>query len=424
MRILVVHNRYRSAHPSGENTAVDDAVEQLRAAGATVLTAMITSDGIAGRTPLGLVGTAARVTWSPAGARWMAAAIETSNPDVIHVHNTFPLLSSSVLWSARKQRVPVVYTLHNFRWLCANGLLLRNGRPCTDCVGRSGVAGVAHRCYRHSAAATTPIVAANMVHRGLRTARSCVDRFIAPSAFLKDTYLAAGWPASRITVSRNVCADSGLGAGPRSGIVCVSRLTAEKGVDDLIEAWARYLCGQDSVLTIVGDGPERPRLERLARGCRNVRFTGLASGASVADHLASSIALVVPSRCYEVSPRVIAEAYAAGTPVIAPRLGGLAELVLDGRTGLSTVPGSATSLARAIRQMVALPGRACSLGAGARAFFEAEFSPATTVASLMRIYQAVIEPDVEHALVEGEGAAGEPVALRTVVGHRRPAGPS
>src|SRR6478609_871260 len=167
MRILVVHNRYRSAQPSGENTAVDDAVELLRAAGATVHTAMTSSDGIAGRTALGLVGAAARVTWSPAGARLMAAAIESSRPDVIHVHNTFPLLSSSILWSARKQRVPVVYTLHNFRWLCANGLLLRNGGPCTECVGHSGVAGVVHRCYRHSAAATTPIVAANMVHRRL-----------------------------------------------------------------------------------------------------------------------------------------------------------------------------------------------------------------------------------------------------------------
>jgi glycosyltransferase involved in cell wall biosynthesis len=262
-----------------------------------------------------------------------------------------------------------------------------------------------------------------MVHRGLRTARSCVDRFIAPSAFLKDTYLAAGWPASQITVSRNVCADAGLRAGPRSGIVCVSRLTAEKGVDDLIEAWVRYLSDQDTVLTIVGDGPERPRLERLAGGCRNVRFTGLVSGATVADHLASSIALVVPSRCYEVSPRVVAEAYAAGTPVIAPQLGGLAELVMDGRTGLATVPGSATSLARAIGQMIASPGRACSLGAGARAFFEAEFSPATTVASLMRIYATVIGQDVGYAPGEGEGA-GESVALRAVVGCRHPAEPS
>lgn len=422
MRILVVHNRYRSAHPSGENTAVDDAVELLRAAGATVHTAMITSDGIAGRTPLGLVGTAARVTWSPAGARFMAAAIETSRPDVIHVHNTFPLLSSSVLWSARKQRVPVVYTLHNFRWLCANGLLLRNGRPCTDCVGHAGVAGVVHRCYRHSAAATTPIVAANMVHRGLRTVRLCVDRFIAPSAFLKDKHLAAGWPASRITVSRNVCADPGLRAGPRGGIVCISRLTAEKGVHDLIEAWARYLSNQDTMLTIVGDGPERPRLERMARGCRNVRFTGLVSGATVADHLASSIALVVPSRCYEVSPRVIAEAYAAGTPVIAPRLGGLAELVMDGRTGLSTVPGSATSLARAIEQMIALPGLARSLGAGARAFFEAEFAPATTMAGLMGIYDTVIDRTSSMGSYDGEGLA-DSVALRAVVG-RHPAEPS
>jgi glycosyltransferase involved in cell wall biosynthesis len=418
MRILVVHNRYRSAQPSGENAAVDDAVEQLRSAGVTVHTAMITSDGIAGRTPLGLVGTAARVSWSPAGARWIAAAIETSRPDVIHVHNTFPLLSSSVLWSARKQRVPVVYTLHNFRWLCANGLLLRNGRPCTDCVGHSGVAGVVHRCYRHSAAATTPIVAANMVHRGLRTARLCVDRFIAPSMFLKDMYLEAGWPASRITVSRNVCPDPGLRAGPRDGIVCISRLTAEKGVRDLIEAWIRYLSDQDTTLTIVGDGPERPSLERLARGCRNVRFTGMAPGATVADHLASSIALVVPSRCYEVSPRVAAEAYAAGTPVIAPQLGGLAELVVDGRTGLSTTPGSARSMARAIAQMIASPGLARSLGAGARAFFEAELSPATTVSSLIGIYDTVVSNRTMRTRSH-DGEAGEPVALRTVDGRRR-----
>ena len=397
MRILVVHNRYRSSGPSGENTAVDDTVELLRAAGATVHTAMISSDDIARRTRLGLVGTAARVTWSPSGSRFLAAAIANSRPDVIHVHNTFPLLSNSILWAARRDRVPVVHTLHNFRSLCANGLLLRNGRPCTDCVGRSGVAGAVHGCYRDSAAATTPIVAANIIHRGLRTMQSCVDRFIAPSDFLKNMYVRAGWSASRFVVTRNACSDPGLGEGPRDGIVCVSRLAAEKGVHDLIEAWAGTVPAGGAQLTILGDGPERPRLERLARSCHNVRFTGLASGDTVAEHLASAIALVVPSRCYEVAPRVVAEAYAAGTPVIAPRMGGLAELVADGRTGLSTKPHSASSLACAIKQMIASTDAARALGAGARAFYEAEFSPATTVANLMAIYKTAIEHRPEHA---------------------------
>jgi glycosyltransferase involved in cell wall biosynthesis len=390
MRVLVVHNRYRSDQPSGENTTVDDEVELLRNAGVTVDTVMTSSDELASRNALGLIGTAARVMWSPASARLVGRAIERTEPDIVHVHNTFPVLSDSVLWSSRRRRVPVVYTLHNFRSLCANAVLLRDGRPCTACVGHSGAAGLVHRCYRDSARATAPIVAANAVHRRLGTQRSCVTRFVAPSSFLKEVYVRAGWPADRIVVRRNGCADRGPGGRQRAGILCISRLSPEKGVEDLLNAWSGCAAERDHVLTIVGDGPERERLEHVARRCRNVHFTGLVAGSVAAEHLATAIALVVPSRCYEVCPRVITEAYAAGTPVIAPALGGLTELVLDGRNGLSAVPGSTASMAWAIDRIAESTGLAAALGAGARRFFDQVLAPETTTADLIGVYEEAL----------------------------------
>ena len=307
MRVMVLHNRYRSDQPSGENAVVEDETALLESAGVDVHPVVVSNDAIIDRRGVRLIGAAGRATWSRSSARFLARAIAEVKPDVLHVHNTFPRLSDSVLWQARQSGVPVVQTIHNFRSLCANALLLRDGRPCELCIGKLGVAGVTHRCYRGSAFATAPIVFANTVHRVLRTHERCVDRVIAPSEFLREVFVRAGWPSARMTVRQNSCPDPGLAYGPRAGVVCVARFSPEKGVDDLLDGWNERFRHRSEVLTLVGDGPERQRLEAKARRSSNVRFIGLAPRAAVSEYLSKASAVVVPSRCYEVSPRVVAK---------------------------------------------------------------------------------------------------------------------
>ncbi|MBI4172881.1 MAG: glycosyltransferase, partial [Actinobacteria bacterium] len=175
MRVLVVHNRYRRAQPSGENVVVEEEAELLAASGCTVERLEVGSDEIATWSPARRALLPARVVWSREGRRLAREAIESFEPDVVHVHNTFPLLSPAVLRAAHASPAAVVQTLHNFRPLCADASFLRNGRVCESCLGRSPLPGVIHGCYRESVLKTLPVAAMIATHRGLGTWRRCVD---------------------------------------------------------------------------------------------------------------------------------------------------------------------------------------------------------------------------------------------------------
>ena len=407
MRVLVVHNRYRSAQPSGENAVVEEETALLRDAGAVVELLTVESDDIAGWPAIKRLTLPARVVWSREGARTVRCAIAGFRPDVVHAHNTFPLLSPAALRAAHGAGVRVVQTLHNFRPLCPAATFLRDGRVCEDCLGRIPVPAVVHGCYRSSRVATLPIAVKDAVHSAIGTWSSAVDTYITPSDFARSRYVKAGWPDERIVVKYNTAPDPGTPAPAYDGgFLCLSRLYPEKGVDVLLDAWAQAFPDGGQRLRIVGSGDLEAEIRRRAAGLPGVELTGQVPRERGLEILAGARALVVPSRWYEVFPRIVAEAYALGVPVIASRLGSLGEIVVDGETGLHAEPGDAADLARALRALAEERELAERLGAGARRRYERSLSPGATTDRLLEIYSGRIgaEPTAATQLAaEGAG---------------------
>lgn len=382
LRVLVVHNRYQEA--GGEDSVFASEVALLRDGGHRVYTLEVSNDAIAGTAAQ--MSAALRVVFNPEGWRLIAAAIARFAPDVVHVHNFFPRLSPAVFDACAAAGVPAVWTLHNFRIACANGVLFRDGHPCEDCVGRAPWSAVRHRCYRGSAAGSAAVAAMIGYHHARGTWRNKVTRFIALSDFARDLFVRAGVPAARLSVKPNFLADPrpGIGTLPagRAGALFVGRLSPEKGVATLIEAWRAM---PHVPLTIIGDGPERAALEAIAPP--HVRFAGFQQRPAVLRAMASAKALMVPSEWFEAFGLVAAEAMALSTPVIASRIGALATLVRDGIDGLHFEPRNAADLGQVATQAFADPALLARLGANARETWQAQMSPARNLELLVSIYR-------------------------------------
>src|ERR1700678_1294676 len=236
MRVLLVHNRYRSATPSGENRVVDSEGEELAKAGHEIRRFGKDSDEIEHWSAAKKALLPARVVWSRESHRELAATLRDYRPDVVHVHNTFPLLSGAVLYACRDASVPIVTTLHNYRLVCAPGDLLRNGTVCHDCTHRLPLPGVVHGCYRGSRAATAPLVAANIAHR--KAWRSLVAAYVFISAAQRDLHLGLNLPASRVFVRHNMVSYRDTKPVPREPMVAyIGRLDETKGLRLLMSGW-------------------------------------------------------------------------------------------------------------------------------------------------------------------------------------------
>ena len=395
MRVLIAHNRYRSSHPSGENAVVDDEARLLAEHGCDVELLQTSSDEIAAWPAYKKALLPARTVWSREGHRLVADAIERFRPDVVHVHNTFPLLSPAALRAARASGAAVVATIHNFRPLCAAATFVREGKVCTSCLDRGLLAAVARGCYRDSRLATVPLAASITVHRVAGTWRDSVDRYVFPSSFARSLYVRAGWSADRLVVKPNTVDDPGFtrtGAG--RGFVALSRFSHEKGLDTLLDAWRSAAI--DEPLTLIGAGALEDELRVRARGLDNVAFAGRLSPREAMARLAGARALVVPSRWFEVFPRTIVEAYSLGVPVVASRIGSLAEVVEDRATGLLVEPDAPDQLGAALRALAGSVALTARLGHEARRRFEADLAPAPTTRRLLEIYEAAIAQTAER----------------------------
>jgi glycosyltransferase involved in cell wall biosynthesis len=402
VRVLVVHNRYRSSMPSGENAVVDQEVDLLRDRGLDVHLLTVESDEIAGWPVRRKALLPGRVIWSRDGAHLVRTRIDDVRPDVVHFHNTFPLLSPAALRAASGTGARVVKTLHNFRPLCPEGMFFRDGRVCEDCLGRTPLPAVRHGCYRGTRRATLPLAVADAVHDRAGTWRTAVDAYITPSAFARSRYVAAGWPEDRLVVKYNTAPDTPLrreGAG--RGFVCLARLGAEKGVDVLLDAWSRAFPDGGEGLAIVGSGDLEDELRARARGMAGVEFCGRLSHADAMERLRAARAVVMPSVWYEVFPRTVVEAYAHAVPMVASRLGSLIEVVPDGESGLLFEPRDADALAGTLRRMAADDALCVRLGEGARRLYEARFAPAVTTDRLLAVYRGepVAQPSQPRAEV-------------------------
>ncbi len=385
MKITQLHTLYRLR--GGEDAVIDAEARILEESGHDV-------DRILFHNPesnLAAIPTLLMAPWNlSAGARTGQALL--ANPDVVHIHNTWFAAGPSAIRAAHRA-APVVITFHNFRVACANSLLYRQQKPCLDCVGNSGLAGIRHRCYRDSAAASALVSLTSAVQRWSGIWERQVDQVIAHSDFAADIFQRSGVPANVLQVVDNFTADPGpraLRPSQSDTVIAVSRLSPEKGLDRLIEAWNRSDTGLR--LTIIGDGPERSRLQELAKG--RVTLTGLLSPQEVSEHMLAARALMFPSRWFESQPLVLLEALASGLVPIASDhpplrwvLESLGEDVLVADRDESWT--DAIALAEADEWVD-------EKGVAARQLFEQRFSPERARANLERVYRVAIERHQNH----------------------------
>jgi glycosyltransferase involved in cell wall biosynthesis len=377
-RVLVVHNRYRRA--GGEDAVAEAEVDLLRRRGHDVTVYLRDNSEL---DHMSTVAAFAQTVWSSRTLDEISALLRSFRPDVVHAHNTFPLVSSSLYWAAARAGVPMVQTLHNFRLLCVQAMLLKDGQVCEDCVGRLPWRGVTRRCYRGSAAQSAAVTAMLGVHRALGTYRDKVTRYIALTEFCRRKFVDGGLPAPRIAVKPNFVDIPPPPPGPRQGGLFVGRLAAEKGIGTLVEA-LRELPGV--TLDVIGTGPE----EHALRDHPQLRLHGWRSPAEVYERMRRASYLVMPSRWYENFPRTLVEAFANGLPVVASRLGALEELVQHGSTGLLVDAGSAADLARHLAWAESFPDKMRAIGARAREKYEAEYTADRNYARLQAIYADAI----------------------------------
>ncbi|HOJ43553.1 MAG TPA: glycosyltransferase family 4 protein [Syntrophorhabdaceae bacterium] len=378
-----------------------------------------------------------RNVWSWKTYRELKQLIKKEKPDVAHFHNIFYLISPSAYYACREEGVPVVQTLHNFRIFCANGLLMRHGEICEECMPqktgyRLWVKGdrlkiiknaIKYGCYRNSRFYSLPIAFMQCFHWLKKTWIDTVDSYIALTEFGKKKFIEAELPADKIFVKPNFLANPPKpNYTHKNYAVFIGRLSIEKGVNILIDAFKNFQPNtfnlpprtyDPSLLTpypspstynpspmthyllhlkIIGDGPLRGELEDKVRteGINNIKFTGRKDFNEAMALLRNARFMVMPSIWYEGFPMVIREAFACGKPVIASRLGAMAELVEDGKTGLLFEPGNSEGLAEKIRWMTAHEDECIQMGRNARKVFEERYIAEKNFAMLMKIYEKAI----------------------------------
>lgn len=384
MRIVLVHNIYQ--HHGGEDSVVDSEISLLRSRGHEVTPYFRSNDDIATMPAAAVV---IQTLWSSRTMDELSELIRSFQPDVIHVHNTLPLISPAIYWAADRAGVPVVQTLHNFRLMCLSALYLRGGKICEDCMGHLPWRGVVRKCYRGSVAASAVLAGMVALHRGLGTYRNKVDRFIALTQFAKQKFVDAGFSEKKIAVKPNFHDISGSKCKVKGeswpGALFVGRLSEEKGVATMLNAWR----GLDIPLRIAGDGPLLE--QNLGRHRTNIDFLCRLSGEQVAQEMSQASFLVMPSEWYEGFPMVLVEAFAHGLPVVASRLGSMAEIVKDGVTGLHFEPGDPHDLARKAQWMQEHPEECRKMGENARREYEEKYTPEKNYEMLMDVYRQAIE---------------------------------
>lgn len=384
MRVMLLHNTYQ--HPGGEDQVFAAEGALLEERGHEVERFTISNDLINGMSRTAL---AASTIWNRDSYRTLRARFRDTRPDVAHFHNTFPLLSPSALSAARDEGVPVVQTLHNYRLLCVNALLFRDGHICNDCLGhRVPWQGVAHGCYRGSRLASGAVATMIALHRARGTWMNDVDVYIALTEFARRTFIAGGLPADRIVVKPNfVHPDPGLGDAAGNFALFVGRLVPEKGIRTLIDAWQHI--GVSIPLRIVGDGPLAPEVAAAAAQCAGITWLGRHPRAEVLALMRAATLLIFPSTWYEGFGMTVAEALAVGLPVVASRVGGMAALIDDGRTGVHFPPGDAAALADRVRWAIDNPARLAEMRREARAEYLERYTGERNYDLLLGIYERV-----------------------------------
>lgn len=377
--VLAVHNFYQQ--PGGEDQVFATEAALLERQGHRV----IRYQDHNGRIRNGALAGIASI-WNHASYRRLRALVSQHRPDVAHFHNTFPLISPAAYYAVRRLGIPVVQKLSNFRLLCPGSLFLRDGLPCEQCMHHNSLApAIAHACYRGSRPATAAVAAMLLSHRAAGTWNRQVDAYIALSHFARRKFIQGGLPEDRIVVKCNfITPDPGAASGePGRYALFVGRLSEEKGIRTLAEAWHRL---PDIPLLVAGDGPLSG-----APWPKGVTTLGHQPRERVLQLMKSAALLVFPSICYENAPVTILEAFATGLPVIASDTGSIPEFVAHHRTGLLFRPGDADDLAHHVRWAFDHPEQLNEMRAAARREFETKYTAEINYSRLIEIYEIAIE---------------------------------
>jgi glycosyltransferase involved in cell wall biosynthesis len=385
MRVLSIHNRYRQR--GGEDAVFEDEAQLLEDHGHTVIRYTATNEDA---DQLNRVELAGRTVWSTKSYRALCDVIEAEQPDVAHVHNSLAMISPSAYYAARRNGVAVVQTLHNYRLMCPGVSFLRDGKVCEDCLGRRlALPAIRHGCYLESRAASATVAAMIATHRMVGTWERQVNRYIAPTEFLRNKFVQGGFPAELIAVKPHfVAADPGPGAGDDGSALYVGRLAEEKGLRTLLAAWDQASSG--ARLRIVGDGPLADVVETACDRLDGVEWLGSRAPDEVRRLMDEASFLIFPSECLEAFGLVIIEAFRAGTPVLASQIGPGAELIDHGRTGRHFRTGDADDLAAQIHWFFEHSADTTSMRPRARMEYEEKYTAERNHEQLVEIYDAAI----------------------------------
>lgn len=389
IRVLLVHNFYGSGAPSGENRVFELERELLMARGHEVETLEFHSDVLREMGNIGNFVGGLFTPWNPISERKIARLITHFQPDVVHAHNTFPFLSPSIFKGSKG--VARVATLHNYRIFCAAGVPMRDGSTCLECINKQSIMpAIRHGCYRNSRVATLPLAINVSLHRWRNTWARDVERFIAFTEFQRSLLVKAGLPSEKIDIKPNFFPGFPIVSKyldrPQS-VVFVGRLSSEKGVEDLIDAWLRW--DNPPQLRIVGEGPLKNVLEEKARSCPSIVFLGGRESSEAEHEIMNARLLVLPSRCIEGFPMVIREALAFGTPVAVSDIGPLPGLVKN-VDGIVFGPADSQDLYFKVRQRWGDEARMKKMSEFAQAEFFHYYTEQKNYDLLMEIYKKAI----------------------------------
>ena len=378
--VLFVHNFYQQ--PGGEDSVLLAESAMMRERGHAVHQYLVYNADIDGMSKASLLKA---TVWNTATTVNLGKALDANRIHVAHFHNTFPLVSPAGYYAARRRGIGVVQTLHNYRLLCPTSNFFRDGGLCQECLGKSVPwPSIAHGCYRDSRAATAAVAGMLTVHRAVGTYSRMVDIYIALTEFARRKFIEGGLPAEKIVVKPNFSEDPGVGGHASGTVLFVGRLTREKGVEDLLNAWKVVVDRRPGLrLRILGDGPCRS-LE--ADGHVGVEWLGWQTSDQVIRHMKDASLLVFPSVQREGFPMTIVEAFSTGLPVLTPGFESMTELVKDGYSGRHYRHSDPRDLANVLDHMIGDEAGLRALGQHARAEYDAKYTPRRNYEQLMAIY--------------------------------------
>src|SRR5262249_43790056 len=389
MRVVIVHNFYRQA--GGEDVVFQSEKRLLERAGHIVIPFVRSNMDLKDGSLREHIGIVPQMIWSMRSHRSFADILEAERPDIVHVHNTFMVISPSIYSACFERAVPVIQTLHNFRLLCPASSFSRNGLVCEECVDHGLFRSIMHGCYRNSREATSAVALMLATHRALGTWKTLVTRYVALTRFAKEKFVRSGFPSDKIAIKPNFAdPDPGERLGTGEYALFIGRLDEIKGTKVLMDAWNRL--PRKYPLEVVGDGPDLLWMKSQARelGLFNVTFRGRLSHGATMEMIKGARFTVVPSTWFEGFPMCIVESFACGTPVLCSRLGGMPEIVEDHVTGLHFNPSDPRDLAEKVEWAWNNPLEVAWMGRMARRKYESDFTADRNYSMLMEIYEQAL----------------------------------